>query len=215
MSNYLLFLILWFISGFCVGYSLEHPQPSVEEKMGPELSIPYVEACSLSCTSSEGMVGPVSEIVFEVMSYPDEEIAGVIANEIIYQMNKYEITQDSLPFILALFYTESHFNPNAANYTSSARGIGQIMMSLHSDKFKNYEDWKNPACNIAVAFQLINGGYGNYKSIEDLSEKWYLIFKRYCGRSSYARAAMDNVEMFQKEINSYYLLKFTEYQYKK
>lgn len=50
---------------------------------------------------------------------------------------------------------ESTFNPLAENKTTSARGMFQIMMSLHRAKFHG-ADWRDPAANARVARILYN-----------------------------------------------------------
>lgn len=137
----------------------------------------------------------IGDIILKVCPARSQETADTIANEILYQVSVYEMNQDEdLPYILSLYYQESGFNPLAANPTSTARGVGQILMSIHGHKFDSYEDWKDPAKNIAVSFQIL---YGGYNSDLKPSQRWSRALRRYCGTSSNANNALRHVPRFK------------------
>lgn len=56
---------------------------------------------------------------------------------------------------------ESNGNANAANPGSKARGLFQIMMSVHDGRFYargwSYDDWRDPAKNTAIAAEIWRG----------------------------------------------------------
>lgn len=54
---------------------------------------------------------------------------------------------------VAVAGAESGYNPNAENPTSTAKGMWQIMMSLHEPKF-NGADWRDPYASARVAHML-------------------------------------------------------------
>lgn len=79
---------------------------------------------------------------------------------------KYGWTGDQWKALKKLWMAESGFDPNAANPTSSARGIPQAMMSIHfGDEWKNSTDAKrflrNPRKQIKWGLDYISGKYGD------------------------------------------------------
>ena len=185
-----LIIIFWFLLFYCSATPLT--SSSTETDPDP----PYTSSTS----ESESLVNPLSDIIFDYMKYPDEETSFIIANEIVYQSDLYGFNSEDIPYILALFYAESNFNSLARNPNSSASGIGQILMSMHGHKFENYEDWKDPKKNLAVAFMILNGAKNSYLDVEDQDKQWFCIYKQYCGKAAYARNALRHVEMFEESI---------------
>ena len=60
---------------------------------------------------------------------------------------------DDAATAVAVAGAESSYNPKAANGDSTARGLWQIMLSLHQPKFAG-ADWRDPVANARVAHQL-------------------------------------------------------------
>ena len=125
------------------------------------------------------------------------EEAREAANEIVYLVDEYDMDrQEDIPRILSLFYQESKFDCRAENSQSSAKGIGQILMSLHSDKIEQCGVWQEPACNIFVAFQI----FSYNSSIEDPRTRWINALTGYCGSRSAAISSLRHTPIFQREL---------------
>ncbi|MBU1067825.1 lytic transglycosylase domain-containing protein [Patescibacteria group bacterium] len=183
---------------------LEGPELEVmlESVLGPEIVVISTVEDDLPMyeqPASTYDVDFVAGIIHEVNPSNTHETARCIANEIVYQMTCYEIDQyENMPYVLAMFYQESRFNPLAANPRSTARGVGQILMSMHGYKFENYEDWKDPAENIALSFRIL---MGNYNENLNLDTKWRRAFGAYCGNEASARNVLRHVDRFARLLN--------------
>ena len=62
-------------------------------------------------------------------------------------------TGDDAVTAVAIAGAESGYRPTAANTSSTARGLWQIMLSYHRHRFRG-ADWSNPAANARVAHAL-------------------------------------------------------------
>jgi hypothetical protein len=58
---------------------------------------------------------------------------------------------------VAIARAESEFNPTAANPTSNARGMWQIMLTAHQDD-PEIGKWRDPYANARMAYRISNGG---------------------------------------------------------
>jgi hypothetical protein len=58
---------------------------------------------------------------------------------------------------VAIAKAESEFNPAAANPTSTARGMWQIMLSQHQDD-PEINRWRDPYANARMAYRISSGG---------------------------------------------------------
>jgi hypothetical protein len=58
---------------------------------------------------------------------------------------------------VAIARAESEFNPTAANPTSNARGMWQIMLTAHQDD-PEIDQWRDPYANARMAYRISNGG---------------------------------------------------------
>jgi hypothetical protein len=182
--------VLSLVIGFLIGHSCGAREYVImHDDLTPEV-IPVLESTVLpeSVVQPETVTPSVSEteivasLILEHSSGCSEYDAYAIANEIFYQISVYNMSESDIPYLLALFYCESRFNPLAANPRSSARGVGQILLSVHGHKFENLDDWRNPADNIAVAFRIIAGAYDS--GLEP-TERWRRIYRAYSGGASH------------------------------
>lgn len=63
------------------------------------------------------------------------------------------------PDAVSVAYRESRCQPNAANPTSSARGMFQLLHSLHAHRYRGActpTEWSDPWCNTMAARDLYN-----------------------------------------------------------
>lgn len=102
----------------------------------------------------------------------------LIANEIVYWVDYYEFNMDQdIPYILALYWQESRFDPEARNSHSTASGIGQLLQ-MH------WEDGCDPLdleWNLKRSFELI---FANYRYDLPPNSCWrHYVYPRYCGNS--------------------------------
>lgn len=142
------------------------------------------------------MTERVAEILYTTGDISEED-AYLASNQLLYMMNVYGMTERDLPYLLALYYQESRFNPLAANPRSSARGFGQILMSLHRGKFER-ADWRDVEQNIYVSFLILEGPYTRNAGVENLYTRWYNILRCYCGTAQNARNALRHVSTFEE-----------------
>lgn len=62
---------------------------------------------------------------------------------------------------VAVAAAESGYRPDAANTTSTARGMWQTMMSYHAPKYAPGESWRDPYANARVAYEIYQSqGWG-------------------------------------------------------
>ena len=169
---------------------------TVLDVMGPEVpSVVPTEPIEMPASTYD--VDFVADIILDVNNALEPDQAHAISNEIIYQMGVYGMDQyEDMPYILALYYQESTFNPLAKNPRSSARGVGQILMSLHSWKFDEYNDWMNIEDNIAVSFQILHGSYDPDRA---LGPRWRQVYRTYSGGA--CAGYMRHVDRFAYALN--------------
>lgn len=116
-----------------------------------------------------------------------------IANEIIYQCEVFGFRHEDLPYILALYYAESRFDPAAKNSASTASGIGQLLRMHWIEGVDPFDiEW-----NIARSMELMAA---NYREELSLDSRWRHVNLRYTGGSS--TAGMLYVEQFQDAMES-------------
>ena len=128
-----------------------------------------------------------------------EEQAYLAANEILYLIGEYEMNiEEDLPYILSLYYQESKFDPLAKNPTSSARGFGQILISMHNHKFDEVEgDWRDIEANIYVSFQILSYD----PDITNPRSRWINALTGYCGSRLAAINTVRHHEHFEDLLN--------------
>jgi hypothetical protein len=66
-------------------------------------------------------------------------------------------TGQHLEEAVAIARAESEFNPTAANPTSNARGMWQIMLTAHQDD-PEIDQWRDPYANARMAYRISSGG---------------------------------------------------------
>ena len=121
------------------------------------------------------------------------------SNEILYLIHEYNMNpEEDLAPLMCLYWQESRFNPRSENPHSSAKGFGQILMSLHGHKFKHRSDWSDVEENLYVSFMILNGSYN--RGIKNPKERWIRTLSAYQGSSSAARYTLRKWEYFKQQL---------------
>lgn len=154
------------------------PKPTPKPVPTPEPEIPLEVEAPLADGTSTGAVATNAPVTSPPISLP-QDMNGYqkYAGE---ELKRRGMGDSELACLIPLWHKESGWNPNAANPTSSARGIPQMMMGIHygldwQTNAKGREYLSNPNIQINVGLNYIQERYGSPCNALNIwnTQSWY------------------------------------------